>query len=58
MKSDPRKNTEEFTRPGDSSSVEEVEHYDDATVGKAFRWSAVALLIVVVAVGIGIISLP
>src|SRR5262245_38008890 len=32
---------------------EELAHYDDAVIGKAFRWSLVALVVILIGVGVG-----
>lgn len=34
--------------PADAENVEDVVHYDDATIGRAFRWSGIALVALLV----------
>src|SRR2546426_20316 len=38
--------------PPPSGEEEELAHYDDALIGRAFRWSAIALLVLAATVGI------
>ncbi len=42
------------TPPPAQDDPEELAHYDDAVIGRAFRWSAIALVAIVLGVGIGI----
>ncbi|MDA1275268.1 MAG: CRTAC1 family protein [Verrucomicrobia bacterium] len=48
-----RKRHPQNTPPlNDETSGEELAHYDDTVIGKAFRWSAVAFVLIAVLVGI------
>src|SRR5262249_49580613 len=43
------------TSPGHSTEdSEELAHYDDAVIGKAFRWSLVACIVIVLGAGIAL----
>src|SRR5262245_64124221 len=41
----------ERPQPDDAEDSEELAHYDDAVIGRAFRWSLVALIVIVLGTG-------